>query len=226
MAYPAVHVHFLRHPQYYFPDGNVVLVAGNIAFRVHGSVLSLHSNVFRDMLGIPRPADDNYLYDECPIMPLLDTVEEVRAMLSALYDSISQEDVLYHSRMLQPLRLEIKYEFDKLRDESVHRFEECFPKSLSSFEKLALESSLPGLSSEEDEDTEAGGNIPIQFSDVEEIISIIPLARNCNLPSILPQVFYICAQYPFDTPQKSHSVQALLCRPRHDRLNGSSTTRE
>ncbi|KAL4244415.1 hypothetical protein ABKN59_010190 [Abortiporus biennis] len=136
--------------------------AGDIAFRVHGSVLSMHSNVFRDMLGIPKPPNDDYLYDGCPIVPLSDTAEEVLIMLSALYDSISHYEQgrrpLPFKDVAAMLRLGIKYEIDKLRNESVHRFEECFPKSLS-----------------EDEDPELP-EIPIQFSDMWEVIGIIPLA--------------------------------------------------
>ncbi|KAI0790887.1 hypothetical protein C8Q75DRAFT_761236 [Abortiporus biennis] len=194
---------FQRHPQYYLPDGNVVLVAGDIAFRVHGSVLSMHSNVFRDMLGIPKPPNDDYLYDGCPIVPLSDTAEEVLIMLSALYDSISHYEQgrrpLPFKDVAAMLRLGIKYEIDKLRNESVHRFEECFPKSLASFVKLELEPRLTGLSTQsEDEDPELP-EIPIQFSDMWEVIGIIPLARQCNLWSVLPQVYYICAQCPIET---------------------------
>lgn len=40
----------------WFDDGSVILEAGFICFRVHGSMLSYHSEVFRDLINDhPRP---------------------------------------------------------------------------------------------------------------------------------------------------------------------------
>lgn len=41
----------------WFKDGNVILIAEGTAFRVHQSLLSINSEVFRDMFSFPQPAD-------------------------------------------------------------------------------------------------------------------------------------------------------------------------
>ncbi len=42
-----------HHDALWFPDGNVVLATNKYLFRVHKSLLSLHSSVFRDMFKLP-----------------------------------------------------------------------------------------------------------------------------------------------------------------------------
>lgn len=65
----------------WFEDGNVVLQAENTQFRVHRGVLTKSSEVFRDMFAIPQPAT----VDECPLVHLADTAEQVQWVLKALY---------------------------------------------------------------------------------------------------------------------------------------------
>lgn len=67
-------------------DGNVIFVAENTAFRVHRSILSKYSEVFRDMFSIPQPADAEML-EGCPVVHLQDTKNDVAHVLSALFDT-------------------------------------------------------------------------------------------------------------------------------------------
>lgn len=46
-----------KRGEVWLDDGNVVLVAGGTAFRVHQSILSRNSDIFRDMFTVPQPAD-------------------------------------------------------------------------------------------------------------------------------------------------------------------------
>lgn len=70
-------------------DGNIILVAKGEAFKVHQSVLARHSEVFRDMLKMPQPTNDQGA-DKCPIVPLSDSTKELEHILSALYDGGNQ----------------------------------------------------------------------------------------------------------------------------------------
>src|ERR1700761_895721 len=45
-----------RHPEYYFEDGNVILLVGNVLFNVHRGVLLRHSEVFCSLFSLPQPA--------------------------------------------------------------------------------------------------------------------------------------------------------------------------
>lgn len=69
----------------WFEDGNVILEAEGIQFKVHRGILSESSSVFKDMFTLPQPPSmDEELIDGCPIVHLSDTAEEVTYMLEAL----------------------------------------------------------------------------------------------------------------------------------------------
>lgn len=67
-------------------DGNVVIGAETTAFRVHRSVLSLHSDVLRDMFTLPPPTDDGQeMMEGYPVVRVSDMAADMRHMLKALY---------------------------------------------------------------------------------------------------------------------------------------------
>jgi hypothetical protein len=84
----------IRDPILYFLDGNVVLAAemadgSSHAFRVHQSVLSLHSSVFSDMFSMPGAGEDSptdETYDGVPLVYMPDHCEDLKAFLKVLYD--------------------------------------------------------------------------------------------------------------------------------------------
>ncbi|KAL1675278.1 hypothetical protein EV122DRAFT_281198 [Schizophyllum commune] len=57
-----------RVERLWFHDGNLVIQAGNRAFRVYESILSLHSRVMNDMLCVPAP-ENRELFDDIPLAP-------------------------------------------------------------------------------------------------------------------------------------------------------------
>ncbi len=71
----------------YFQDGSVVLVAGMICFRVHQTLLAKHCSIFRDMLDIPHPQDQE-LYEGVPRVDLQDDPAIVRAFLRVIYEPL------------------------------------------------------------------------------------------------------------------------------------------
>ena len=74
-----------RHSDLWMDDGSIVLQAENSQFRVHRSMLSRHSSVFRDMFSVPQPTDEKNI-EGCPVIYLPDSAEDVSCLLSALYD--------------------------------------------------------------------------------------------------------------------------------------------
>lgn len=75
-----------RYEQLWFEDGNVIIITGNTAFRVHRGILSRHSEVFRDMFDIPQPEGDAETLDGAPVVHLPDSLHDITHLLCALYD--------------------------------------------------------------------------------------------------------------------------------------------
>jgi hypothetical protein len=75
-----------RSETLWFEDGNLILEADATQFRVYHGVLVKQSSVFRDMLSIPQPSEQD-LVEGVPLVRLHDSSEEVTHFLSALYDT-------------------------------------------------------------------------------------------------------------------------------------------
>lgn len=81
-----------RHPDLWYDDGTVILIAENIGFRVYRGPLTKHSEVFRDMFSFPQPtAAPSETYEGCPIVRLVgDTAEEIAEVMKILYDGYNR----------------------------------------------------------------------------------------------------------------------------------------
>jgi len=79
------------HDSLYLSDGNLAIIASyatrkRVVFRVHQSVLSKHSPVFKTMLELAPPGTDaNEMYDGAPLVVLPDPAEAVESLLRILY---------------------------------------------------------------------------------------------------------------------------------------------
>jgi hypothetical protein len=77
----------LIRSDFWFIDGNIVIVAGQAAFKVHRGQLERHSDVFNDMFSIPQPTDQEMI-DGCFWVELYDRPSDVFCFLRALYDGL------------------------------------------------------------------------------------------------------------------------------------------
>ena len=75
----------------WFDDGNIVLIAQCMPFKVHRGFLIQRSEVFRDMFALPAiPENSNVqvdMMDGVPTVHVSDHCEDVSDLLSALYYS-------------------------------------------------------------------------------------------------------------------------------------------
>ncbi|KAF9524117.1 hypothetical protein CPB83DRAFT_774388 [Crepidotus variabilis] len=118
---------------FWFEDGNIIIVAGNTGYRVHSSMLARHSSVFRDMLKLP-PSDDEELEGNCPVVPLFDNAGDLERILSVFYDNIKDYDrnaPIPFAYIAAMLRLGKKYEIDHLLKEGMKHIRAMYPSSLS-----------------------------------------------------------------------------------------------
>lgn len=78
----------LRDPDVWLPDGNVVIKAQNVAFRVHKSILALHSEIFRDLFLASSPSPNSSgpmeIIDDCPVIEVTDSANDLRHLFLVL----------------------------------------------------------------------------------------------------------------------------------------------
>jgi hypothetical protein len=72
---------------FWFVDGNVILISGHVAFKVHRGQLERHSEVFCDLFSLPQPATQE-LFEGCPCVELHDSPDDILCLLKALYDGL------------------------------------------------------------------------------------------------------------------------------------------
>ena len=80
-----------RDEEFWYEDGTIDLVAGNVVFRVYKGVLAEHSAVFKDMFSLPQPPSES-TSSECPVVYLSDSPEDLRHVLRVL---MPRNDVRY-----------------------------------------------------------------------------------------------------------------------------------
>lgn len=96
----------------WFEDGNVILQAKGIQFRVHRSILATNSPIFRDMFQVGSP-DVDPTCDGLPVVELPDDPVDLRRALDALYNRwyvigfavAYGREALSAVQVLQPVRL-------------------------------------------------------------------------------------------------------------------------
>ncbi|KZV89443.1 hypothetical protein EXIGLDRAFT_771791 [Exidia glandulosa HHB12029] len=77
-----------RHASYYFEDGNTVLLVGDVLFRLHRTILSRNSTLFRSMLSLPQGADvTEGTIDEDPIILADYDPHDFELLLDMIYTS-------------------------------------------------------------------------------------------------------------------------------------------
>ena len=74
----------------WFDSGDVVVVAGYVAFRVHKDVLSESSGVLADMLSGLFANEESYQkeLEGCPVVRLEDSVHDIKHLLRVIYNGI------------------------------------------------------------------------------------------------------------------------------------------
>ncbi|KAA1466746.1 hypothetical protein DENSPDRAFT_811994 [Dentipellis sp. KUC8613] len=169
--------------EYWFTDGNIVLVAGSSLFKVHRGQLERHSEVFRDLFSIPQPKEQDSVHGAACIQ-LYDNPSDVFYLLKALYDGMyfKQPYSAEFPFLAAVLRLSTKYLIYNLRECCLARLAHDFPATLE------------GWDLREKAVTDMNG----RYGPRERIpspILVINLARELDLKEILPAAFYDLSRY-------------------------------
>jgi hypothetical protein len=72
-----------NHEEFWFEDGNIILHAEGVNFKVYRGNLARHSVVFANLFKDAQPGDIGLL--GVPVVPLFDTVQDVEILLGELF---------------------------------------------------------------------------------------------------------------------------------------------
>ncbi|KAL1751485.1 hypothetical protein FB107DRAFT_278628 [Schizophyllum commune] len=146
-----------------FPGADLVLRVNDTYFKVHKERLA-RATVFADMFEFPQPVDAERV-DGCPLVPVFgDEVEDWDATLLWLYE---KEGVAYGRAQHWPvlkgaLRISTKYAIADLREAVVTSLRAIWPETIFDMDLNCLPNAAEAIT----------------------------LARECNVPEILPSAFY------------------------------------
>ncbi|TFY53344.1 hypothetical protein EVJ58_g9505 [Rhodofomes roseus] len=158
--------------QLWYPDGNIILVAKGVGFRVYRGLLADRSEVFRDLFSVPQPPDDETV-DGCPIVHLSDTDIALREFLLVLLRGkrYSQEDDPELDLLSFRIRLAHKYGVTSLLEASVSKLKALYPSRLAVWQSMRH-----------------------TFS--PRAITAVNLAHLTGTLTVLPAALYCCCQLP------------------------------
>ncbi|PPQ80615.1 hypothetical protein CVT24_002707 [Panaeolus cyanescens] len=173
----------LLRSDFWFGDGNIVIIAGSAAFKVHRGQLERHSEIFSDLFAVPQPLDQD-LIDGCPFVELQDSPSDVFYFLSALYDGL----YFKHPRSIDfvaiaaVLRLSTKYVVEHLRQRCLARLNKDWPTTLMEWDAREQRCT-----------DENSRYVPREH--LAHPILVIELALDMNLSTILPAALYDLSRY-------------------------------
>ncbi|TFY62998.1 hypothetical protein EVJ58_g3505 [Rhodofomes roseus] len=122
----------VRDEEFWYEDGSVVLVAGNVGFRVYRGLLVRRSEVFSDLFSVPQP-QDSQLVCGCPVVHLSDTPDSLRELLGVLLCGkkyIQKNDIELHLLSYR-IRLSHKYGIQDVLNESIQQLKALIPTDLA-----------------------------------------------------------------------------------------------
>ena len=183
-----------RDEEFWYEDGNIILTARDVEFRVFKGILADHSPVFRDMFSLPQPPSAD---TSVPTVKLEDSPEDLRHVLRAVMpgsasircvDNFSRDSTcsvlvcafspfgldspsFYMVSAL--IRVGHKYDITQLVQSALERLKLFYT---TDFERW---------------NGRAGGRVPPSFEDIH-VIGVVNLARLTGEVSILPTALLAC----------------------------------
>ncbi|KAH9937890.1 uncharacterized protein BXZ73DRAFT_44707 [Epithele typhae] len=169
----------------WYNDGNVVIIAEDVAFRVHQSILSSNSDVFRDLFQVPQPPtpSDGDTFEGFPAVHSHDKSCDMAEFLAVLYggsQSFSPAVLYSLPKLIAVARLSHKYQCEDLLAAALSRLQDVFPTKFASWCTSTL-------------NAPESGPAACERPRLAHVISAINLYRYIGRNDILPVAFYFCA---------------------------------
>ncbi|KAL1938142.1 hypothetical protein VTO73DRAFT_11971 [Trametes versicolor] len=126
-----------RDEEFWYEDGTIILIAGNVEFRIYKGILAEHSPVFKDMFSLPQPpqaAPDDL---PCHVVHVSDSPEDLRHVLR-IYMAKSDpnpftRDEPTFDAISATIRLGHKYQIERLVGHSIEYLKQYFTEDLDTW---------------------------------------------------------------------------------------------
>ncbi|KAL1938152.1 hypothetical protein VTO73DRAFT_11981 [Trametes versicolor] len=169
-----------RDEEFWYCDGSIILVAGDVEFRIYKGLLADHSPVFKDMFSLPQPpATASPTNDPCPVVYLSDSPDDLRHVLRAYMPKgdyspfyVSAPSYSYEE-LSAAIRLGHKYQMAKLLDHAIAYLKKYY---VCDFDTWA---SYPDYT-------------PAGFGFTAHAIGVVNLARLTEETTLLPTALLAC----------------------------------
>ncbi|OJT09460.1 hypothetical protein TRAPUB_14063 [Trametes pubescens] len=179
----------MRDAEFWFRDGNIVLVARDVDFRVYKGILADQSPVFDDMFSFPQPAPftpprlelaSSSNTDACPFVHLSDSPEDLRHLLrvcmpkKGMFSPFQPPADPSYASIAAAARLGHKYQMTRLFEQALNYLKTHYTNDFEAWEKQNT-------------------YVPRGFADVEAI-GVVNLARFLGETNLLTTALFACCQ--------------------------------
>ncbi|KAJ6587218.1 hypothetical protein DFH09DRAFT_1142912 [Mycena vulgaris] len=170
-----------------------------IYFRLHRSILVKHSPVFADMFTMPpQPTVD--IYDGVPLFEMPEDADALRTLIALLYDpqciSLILKGEDFAARMFEPVVLARKYQVDWIRTMVASHLKHQWPLTLAGWDRIANAEVTDAQAGENPESWEPDDSL--KLFRLPEPVTAIRLARECEVPAVLPLAFLHLLRQPLE----------------------------
>ncbi|KZP27857.1 hypothetical protein FIBSPDRAFT_917775 [Athelia psychrophila] len=168
---------------YWFGDGDFILRVGSFRFKIHHHRLHC-SEIFSDMLALPQPVNAENI-DGCAFVELPDSPADWMVALEWIYKPTEFVNrPCTFGTLSSALRISTKYEIPALRQWCTTELTSRWPRELDTLGTTSLAHAAEAIS----------------------------LARECDVPEILPAAFYILSVQKLNASGGQYSPQTLRRR--------------
>ncbi|KLO08388.1 hypothetical protein SCHPADRAFT_931813 [Schizopora paradoxa] len=195
------------HDVLWLHDGNVVLATDSLLFKVHNSVLSMQSSVFKDMFELPTIDGAQAstsgagmapeLYEGLPLVKLVgDKGEDVAHLLRAVYErqyySIDDDETPLEI-IIALLLLSTKYDFKHIRRDVIAHVSKFYPMSLHEYDEFKEPETMFGEHA------------------IESHFKLLKALHAADVDALLPPAYLACVEYVSDALYERASFLGLEC---------------
>ncbi|KAF8590823.1 hypothetical protein K439DRAFT_1657172 [Ramaria rubella] len=181
-----------KHAEFFFPDGNLVLIVGKeakLAFRLHRGIVNRWSPVFRNMIDALDADIDPWKFLDCDVLVFDDDPVDFERLIRVLHDGTSSLDCSSANFPLLTslLMLSHKYNMPQLQTHTLNHLFAAYPLSLPAWDVREAYSFSPGARQDRLRELRALRPHPL---------AVVSLSLQLGLPHLLIPAYLDLARFP------------------------------